>query len=120
MNPFDIIKDISFEKKNIIDDSNEKLYNPWLVNKGLSYFPDTIEYANNMNILHNLDHKLQHDYLINVIRKRKRFSKWFKASKNEDLDMIMRYYSCNRQKAKSYLQILSLSNLQEMRDNYLD
>lgn len=118
MNPFDVIKDISFDKKGIITQENEKDHNSWMVNKGLSYFADTIEHSNRMNMLHNLPAKLQNDYLINIIRKRKRFSKWFKVEKIEDIELIMDFYNCNRSVAKSYLEILNSDQIKTIKSNY--
>ena len=81
--PFDFIKSISSTKKDIMED--EKDYNAFMVNRGLSYFPDTVIYANEMNRFHHLDSRLQYLFLINIVRKRNRFSKWNKASESEDI-----------------------------------
>ena len=79
MNPFEYTTAINYSKKNImIDDIAEKAYNPFLVNRSLSYFHDTVLAANEMNINHHIDNRLQFDFFINIVRKRKRFSKWFK------------------------------------------
>ena len=73
MNPFDYLNAINTTKKDImVDELAEKSYSPFMVNRGLSYFPDTILYANEMNKNHHIDHRLQFDFFINTIRKRKR------------------------------------------------
>lgn len=107
--PFDFINAISYSKKDLIaeDPENLKDYSPWMVNKGFSYFHDTIEYANQMNMMYELDKDLQHQYLINIIRPRKRFSKWAKGKKDSDLQVIMKYYGYNINKAKETLSILT-------------
>ncbi len=106
--PFDYINSISQSKKNMMEDeAGEKDYNAWLVNRGLSYFPDTILYANEVNLLHHMDNKLQYSYLINIIRPKKRFSKWSKKKEDGDLEAIMKCYGYNIDKAKSALSILS-------------
>ena len=75
MSPFDYLNAINYTKKDImVDDFAEKEYNPFIVNRGLSYFKDTVLYANEMNKNHTLDHRLQFDFLINIIRKKKRWS----------------------------------------------
>ncbi len=75
MTPFTFLNEINYGKKDImIDDITEKLYNSFMVNRGLSYFRDTVIYANEMNKHHHLDSRLQFDFLINIIRKKKRFS----------------------------------------------
>lgn len=51
MNPFDVLNSINYTKKNLIDDGvcEEKQYLPFIINKGLSYFPDTLFHANEIN-----------------------------------------------------------------------
>ena len=110
--PFDYINAISHSKKDLIRDSEnperaEKEYNAFMVNRGLSYYPDTILYANEMNTKHHLDSKLQNDYLINIIRPKKRFAKWVKKVSSDDLEMVKLYYGYNDQKAQAALSILS-------------
>ena len=75
MNPFDYLKSINATKKNImVDDITESEYNAFIINRGLSFFPDTVLYANEMNLNHHLDSRLQYDFLINIIKKKKRFT----------------------------------------------
>lgn len=107
--PFDFINAISDTKQDILED--EKEYNSYLTNRGLSYYLDTIEKSNNMNMNHHLDPRLEFDYLINTIRKRKRFSKWFKRKDEDDLKFVMEYYGYNVSKAKTALSILSTDQL---------
>ena len=112
MNPFDYVNDINFNKTNIIKNSDnpelaEKLYTPYLVNKALSQFSDTVRIANEMNIHHQLDKKLQFDFLINIIRKKKRFTKWAKKIDDENIELVMLHYGYSYEKAKQVLPLLS-------------
>ena len=109
MNPFEIIKSISSTKKDVLE--NEKDYNAFMVNRGLSYFPDTVLYANEMNQYHHLDNRLQFDFLINIVRKRNRFSKWNKSIESENINAIKRYYGYSNEKARDVLPLLSNENL---------
>ena len=88
-------------------DLNESEYAPFLVNRGLSYHQDCLLYANEMNSRFDIPHKLQYHYLLNTIRKRKRFAKWAKPELADDLKIVMEYYTVSRQKAEEYLQILT-------------
>ena len=111
MNPFDFVNDINLGKKDIITNSDnpelaEKTYNPYLTNKSLSYFPDSVQYANMMNMNSHLDHLLQYSFLINIVRKRKRFSKWYKNTSDEDLQAVIDYYGYSVNKAKEVLKLL--------------
>ena len=108
MNHFDYLNSINLTKQDImVDDDCEKAYNSFMVNRGLSYFPDTIIIANEMNKHHQIDNKLQYQFLINMIRKRKRFSKWAKAQKESDIDAVKEYYGYSNEKARQALTLLS-------------
>ena len=113
MNPFELINSISNTKKDILE--NEKDYNAFMVNRGLSYFPDTVIYANEMNKFHHLDSRLQYQFLINTIRKRNRFSKWNKSIESENINTIKKYYNYSNEKARDVLPLLSNENLNTIR-----
>ena len=50
MSPFDYLNSINYTKEDImVDDISEKKYNAFMVNRGLSYFYDTVIIANEMN-----------------------------------------------------------------------
>jgi hypothetical protein len=118
MSPFDFVNAINFGKKNLIneDPGLEKEYSPFLTNKSLSYFVDTIMDANKMNMHHGLDKKLQFDYLINIIRPAKRFSKWSKKVENNDRDLVKTYYGYNDRNAEVALSLLSAEQLKIIRE----
>ena len=88
-------------------DLNESEYEPFLTNRALTYYQDCILYANEMNRRFEISNRLQYHYLLNTIRKRKRFAKWIKPEQIDDLRIVMEYYSISRQKAEEYLIILS-------------
>ncbi len=116
MNPFDYVSAINYNKKDImVDDITEKEYNAYIINKALSFFPDTILYANEMNKYHHLDHRLQFDFFINIIKKKQRFSKWLKPSEMENLELIKNYYGYSNEKAKSVLTLLSNEQIDELK-----
>ena len=116
MNPFEFVNAINYTKKNImIDDITEKAYAPYMVNRQLSYFPDTVLAANEMNRNHHLDNRLQFDFFINIIRKRKRFSKWFKPEQISDLDAVKIYYGYSNEKARQIITLLSTEQINELK-----
>ena len=116
MNPFKFTDAINYTKQNImIDDVTEKSYNSFLINRSLSYFPDTVLAANEMNRNHHIDNRLQFDFFINIIRKRKRFSKWFKPEHISDLDVVKKYYGYSNEKARQVLTLLSTENINELK-----
>lgn len=121
LNPFEFIKAVSKTKKDLIRDSDqpdfaEKQYNGYMVNRGLSYFQDTILHANEMNMRHHTFNDAQFRYYLGSLRPRDRFSKWHKAEKNDKLDVIQHVYECNRTLAKQYAKILSDEDIKAMKD----
>ena len=115
MNPFDFVKSITYTKQDIMNDLNESEYESFLVNRALSYHQDCLLYANEMNRRFELSVRLQYHYLLNTIRKRKRFAKWIKHEKIDDLNIVMDYYQVSRAKAEEYLNILSENNIAVLR-----
>jgi len=112
----DYLNSINQNKKNIIvDDVTEKAYPPFIVNKCLSAFHDTVLFANEMNMYAHLDKKMQYDFFINSINPRKRFSPWAKKTKVEYLDAIKEYYGYNDDKALQALRILSKDQLEHIK-----
>jgi len=115
MNPFDYVKSINETKQDImLDDEDEKAYNSFIVNRSLSYFRDTIHFANEMNRFHNMDNRMQYDFLRGVIRKRKRFSKWDKSVISEKVDVIMRYFDYSRAKALQVEDLFDAEQIEAM------
>ena len=108
LSPFDYLNSINDTKKDImVDDIAEKQYAAFIVNRSLSYFPDTAQLANVMNRYHHIDNKLQYDFLLNIIRKRKRFSKWVKADTSNDIEAVKEYYGYSNEKAEQAMSLLS-------------
>ena len=108
MNPFSYVSSINDTKKDIMkDDIAEKGYNAFLINRSFSYFYDTVGLANVMNQYHHTDNKLQYHFLINTIRKRKRFSKWIKPETESDIEVVKAYYNYSNEKTKQVLPLLS-------------
>ena len=117
MNPFEYCNAINYTKKDImIDDIAEKAYSPYMVNRQLSYFPDTVLAANEMNRNHHIDNRLQFNFFINIVRKRKRFSKWFKPELISDLEVVKKYYGYSNEKARQVLTLLSTEQINELKN----
>ena len=117
-NPFDYVNQILYGKKNlIVDEQTEKNYNPFIVNRSLSYHYDCVLYANEMNRRHFLDKKLQNSFLINTVRSRKRpFAKWVKSEKSEDLECVKKYFNYSEMRAREVLLLLSEDQIQQIKE----
>tara|TARA_E500000318_G_scaffold111394_1_gene129832 strand:+ start:1412 stop:1810 length:399 start_codon:yes stop_codon:yes gene_type:complete len=116
ISPFAFVNTINYTKEDImVDDIAEKQYIPFIVNKGLSFTPDTVVYANEMNSRPHLGKLLQYQFLINIVRKKKRFSKWIKKEKIEAIDIVKEYYGYNTEKARQVVSILSTDQIQTLK-----
>ena len=108
LSPFDFLNSINSTKKDLMSDTDkDKQYVSFVVNRSLSYFNDTILLANEMNRYHHLDEKLQYHFLLNIVRKRKRFSKWVKPEIQNDIELVKEYYGYSNDKARQVLPLLS-------------
>lgn len=113
MSPFEFLNTINYTKSDLmIDPDNEKLYNSFVVNRSLSYFPDTVAIANEMNRYHHVDRKLQYHFLLNLVRKRKRFSKWVKPDIHKHIEAVKSYYGYSDEKARQALLLLTNDQLE--------
>jgi hypothetical protein len=105
----DYLNAINVSKESLLDSEDEmweKKYAPFIVNKCVAPFPDTILLVNELNQYHHLDKKLQFDFLLNSLRTRKRYTPWLKAKKLKNLEYVKEYYGYNNEKAKAALDIL--------------
>ena len=117
MSPFEYLKAINETKEDVMLTSHdEKKYSAFIVNRGLSFFMDTIFQANELNRNHHLDSRFQIDYLLNSIIQKKRYSKWLKNEKIDNLDIVKEYYGFSNEKAKDALKVLSDEQLGYIKD----
>ena len=119
-NPFDFTNSINSSKKNLMRKTDndvlaEKSYSPFLTNRALSYHNDTVAIANEMNIRHFTDKRLQYEFLLNIVRPKKRYAKWSKKEKGGDVDIVKEYFKYNDIKARQALTILTKDQIVEIR-----
>ncbi len=113
----DYLYSINQSKKNLLDNDSEAVqkYPPFIINKVLSSFTDSILYVNEMNRYPEMDKKMQYDFFINTLKPRKRFSPWVKKETLEHLELVKQYYGYNHNKSIAALRILTKSQLEEIK-----
>jgi len=117
ISPFDFVNSIHHSKEDLmIDEWAEKQYNPFIVNKALSFGADTVICCNEMNSRPHLPKKLQYDFLINIIKPKKRYNKWLKGEKVEAIEVIKAYYGYSTEKAHQVCSILSPDCIKLMKE----
>ena len=98
------------------DPDVEKSYPSYIINRCLSGQIDSVMFANEMNKHPNLAKKLQYDFFLNSLRKRKRFSPWLRKDQIKNLELVKSYYGYSNEKAKQVLNILTREQLSFIRD----
>ena len=114
------LNSINNTKTNVLlEDTNGKIeeaYNSYIINKSLSYFPDTIMQSNTVNMYFNLDNKMKYDFLLNSIRKRKRFTPWVKSTAEENIEVIKIYFNVGNEKASEILSLLNENQINKIKE----
>ena len=104
----DWLNSINHQKNDLFEEgATTKEYPAYVINRCISGDLDAILFANEMNLYPNLDVKLQYYFLLNTLRKRKRFNPWLRKEKLDHLEAVKSYYGYSNEKAKDALSILS-------------
>jgi len=114
------LKSLNETKENLMESDDpmwEKKYSPFIINKCLAPFNDTIMLVNEMNMRHHLDSKLQYDFLLNTIRSKKRYAPWVKGDKLKDLEYVKEYFGYSNEKAKAALKLLDNEQINTIKDS---
>lgn len=113
----EIIPSILQTKKSVIhDDIDLNDYKPFLVNRSLSYHSDCVLYVNEINLWPNTEKDLQYQYLLNIIKPKKRkFSPWQHSEVDKNIQCIKDYFGYSNQKAKEALKILTDEQIAEIK-----
>ena len=116
----EILASINNTKKHLyVDDPDRvKSYPPYIVNRCLSGHIDAILIANEVNKYPLLDKRLQYDFLLNSLRKRKRFTPWLKKEQIEDLDLVKKHYGYSNEKANIAVTLLTKTQLEYIRNKH--
>ena len=109
---------INLKTSHVIDENPdmEREYQPYLINHALSFGMDTLFFAAEMNKYPDLPKKLQYDFYFHGIPKAKRFNKWVKADKFEDIDVIKKYYGYSTKRAIETLNVLTKTQIEIIKE----
>jgi hypothetical protein len=114
----DILKSINLTKDaDLIDSFNESDYPAWVVNRAMSFYPDTILQVNEMNQRSAIPRIMQYKYMLHSVRKKNRYSPWLKVKVDPDMAVIKEYYGYSTRKAKEILPLISKESLHQMKES---
>lgn len=125
-NVWNFIGDISKDKKYLLDEYTERLYEPWIVNKSFMAHADTLVFAEQANRLHHLDKRMQHDFMFYSIEARaKRYKPWLKKTEAEKKELkllqdISKVTNMNMQRTKQFWKVLTQEQRKEFIGLYIN
>ena len=118
MNPFEFIDSICTKKSHFPEFNRyyDSAYNPFVTNRHLSYFPDTIFLAQDMNLNWQIPRKMQYEYYYTSVRPKRRFKRWPPQRRTpEEVQLVSAFYGVNYRRAREYVNILSDEEISRIR-----
>lgn len=107
LSPFEFVNSINKKGEMIDVEEVQRSYDAFMVNRAMSNTFDTVLFANELNILNNMDKVMQyHFYYFGVDRKPTRFGKWNKVEDDAAIPVIQEYYGYSKSKARDVLPLL--------------
>lgn len=120
INPFTIVNSIN-SGKSIFDEHDlvaiEASYVPFIINRQFSLFTDTIFHCNELNKYSDMSKKAQYLYYFHSVKPKKRYAKWPKKNKTDNLQMISDYFKINYRKSAQLLMLLNENQLKEIHES---
>jgi hypothetical protein len=102
---FDLLNHLSSETENRWEEY-ASVYNSFMINRFMSMHSDTVFYANEMN-KSRLPKEEQYLFYLTSLTKKRRFFKYTKDEKDENLDELCAKYKINKATAKEYSELLA-------------
>ncbi len=113
------VKDTKDSWENFTEEDKDK-YNNYMINRVISMNPDLLDIVNLSQIIPPQDKRSSYLFYQHILPKDKKFYKYIKTKNkvNEGLiSNISRYFSCGRNEAKQYHELLSKQQLRKILEN---
>ncbi len=116
VSPFDFVKSVTETKEDIYTD-NESQYNPFVINKALSFNVDCVLFVQELNKFPSIPKDVQYTFLMEGLVKKRRYGKWVKKdSISADIELIKEAFDYGDDKAAAILNIISDKQLLELKE----
>ena len=122
---FDHLNAINWTKENIIRkesdiDGAQKGYPAFPILRSLSYHPDSILIANELNTRgleqFGVTPVMHFEFLLDMVSKKKRYGKWAKTTKEENIDLIVEFGEMSYVKAAEIVEFIPKDRLDYLRE----
>jgi hypothetical protein len=105
------------ETKEDIYTGNESQYNPFVINKALSFNVDCVMFAQELNKYAAIPKDVQYTFLMEGLVKKRRYGKWVKKDTvSSDIALIKEAFNYGDDKASAVLNIISDKQLLELKE----
>lgn len=117
---FDLFNDISnhgdyIENYFSVKKEMPKEYNAYMMNKAFANFADTILIANEINKNYSIPDEMQWRFYKNLVEKKKRFGKWFKAlEEKEPIELLAKTFNCSVKEMRKNIHVIPKETLREL------
>lgn len=105
---FDFVESINSKTHFDWDDDIHNDYHPFVMNRHFSMIEQTCEIANEMNARSQLDDRLQYEFMFHILPKEKRYIKWIKPEKEEQLEVLKELYGMSTRQAEKALELINI------------
>ncbi len=113
--PFSFVSSVTETKEDIFE-GNEKEYNPFIINKALSFNLDCLFHVCELNKYQAIPKKAQYQYFMGALDKKRRNGRWVKKDVLPgDLELIKEAYGYSDADAMIALELLSDKQLIELK-----
>lgn len=109
----DWLTSINLSKEDLSE--NIKEYPTYIVNKIMSGDMGCVALVNELNKRYNMPSDMQYKFLLYSIPKKKRYNPYIKKQKDGDIDSIKEYFKVSTEKAKEYLHVLDVEQIQSIK-----
>lgn len=99
------------------EEGAEQSYIPSIVNRALSYYPDCLFLANEMNLMRHLSRRSQYEFYLHAVEARRRtYTQWAKKNLDDEnvLNAVKRFFNYSSNEAKEVIPALTATQIQEI------
>lgn len=92
-----------------LTEENEQYYTPFIINRCMASYPDTVLIADEVNRFRHVSKRMQFDFYKAFVPKRSRFSEWEREYQSTEKDQLcIDYFNISVQKARWYASMIDM------------
>lgn len=120
---FEFLKDITNKKEYLYNEDTAEDYSPYMINRYLSMDSGTALYAQETNLMPNIDPQMHHDYMFYGLRKMNRYFDYTKKIEiSKKIKVLGEYFNYSWGKARDIQNLFTDEDVENIAKqiNYAD